>query len=141
MKTPFFVTYFFKRLQFLFAYAILKLEAFYKRLGVAFSLSNATIRGILQMKKVQPHLYTEMSDYTPEDHYVFVSYSHKDSDVVYADLEKLYELGVKFWYDKGLEAGSDLWFTQIEKRVRDPRCVAVIFYLSPYVFVSESIEK
>lgn len=93
------------------------------------------------MKKTQPPLYTEMPDYTPEDHYVFVSYSHKDSDVVYADLEKLYDLGVKFWYDKGLEAGSDLWFTQIEKRVRDPRCVAVIFYLSPYVFVSESIEK
>lgn len=89
----------------------------------------------------KPLLYTDRSDYSPEDHYVFISYSHKDSDVVYSDLNKLYDLGVKYWYDKGLEVGSEVWFSQVEKRVRDPRCVAVIFYLSPYVFVSDSIEK
>ena len=91
--------------------------------------------------ELKPLIYTDRPDYSPEDHYVFISYSHKDSDVVYSDLDKLYELGVKFWYDKGLEVGSEVWFSQVEKRIRDPRCVAVIFYLSPYVFVSESIER
>ena len=93
------------------------------------------------MLEKMPPLYTDRPNYSPEDHYVFISYSHKDSDVVYSDLNKLYELGIKFWYDKGLDAGSEVWYSQIEKRVHDPRCVAVIFYLSPYVFVSESIEK
>ena len=88
-----------------------------------------------------PSLYIDRKEYTPEDHYIFISYSHKDADIVYNDLNKLFELGVKFWYGRGLEVGSDLWYTQIERRIRDPRCVAVVFYLSPHVFASESIEK
>ena len=93
------------------------------------------------MENKAPLLYTDRPDYTPEDHYVFISYSHKNKDVVYSDLNKLYDLGVKFWYDKGLTVGSEAWFSQVEKRIRDPRCVAVIFYLSPYIFVSEAIER
>lgn len=88
-----------------------------------------------------PKIYKERENYTPEDHYVFISYSHANSEIVYNDLNELYDMGVKFWYDKGLEVGSSEWYRQVEQQIKDSRCVGVVFYLSPYVFTSEAIEK
>jgi hypothetical protein len=39
--------------------------------------------------------------------YLFVSYAHLDRDVVYAELARLYEQGVRLWYDEGIHAGEE----------------------------------
>lgn len=44
--------------------------------------------------------------YTGADPYIFVSYAHADSDVVYPLLVALNERGVRIWYDEGIEPGS-----------------------------------
>lgn len=69
--------------------------------------------------------------------YIFISYAHRDYKQVYADLADLYEAGVRFWYDEGLPAGED-WDAVVRSRLEDPRCVGVIFYMSPNLFLSGS---
>ena len=39
--------------------------------------------------------------------YIFVSYAHKDSAVVFRLVEQLNERGYRIWYDEGIEPGSE----------------------------------
>ena len=75
-----------------------------------------------------------------DQNYIFVSYSHKDYKEVYYDLAHLYCHGVRFWYDRGLQAGED-WENEVKEHIQSPCCCGVIFYLSTNMFLSESIFK
>lgn len=70
--------------------------------------------------------------------YIFISYSHKDYQKVYSDLADFYEAGVYFWYDRGLTPGKS-WKEIVIKKLTDPRCVGVIFYMSKSLYTSESV--
>jgi len=72
--------------------------------------------------------------------YIFISYSHKDYKKVYHDLALMYSAGVRFWYDEALTAGYD-WDDEVCKKITDPHCSGIIFYLSDNFFRSESICK
>lgn len=72
--------------------------------------------------------------------YIFISYSHKDYKKVYHDLASMYDAGVRFWYDEELTAGHD-WDDEVFKKINNPHCSGVIFYLSENFFGSESIYK
>lgn len=72
--------------------------------------------------------------------YIFISYSHKDYKKVYHDLAAMYEAGVRFWYDDELTAGFN-WDDEVYKKITDPHCSGVIFYISEDFFASESIYK
>lgn len=74
-----------------------------------------------------------------KDRYIFISYSHKDYKQVYADLAQLYAADIPFWYDEGLPAGKK-WDDVVQKRITDPNCAGVIFYLSENLFLSRSIQ-
>jgi len=50
--------------------------------------------------------------YQGADSYVFVCYSHSDSEQVYTDLEHLNAAGINVWYDEGIPAGSS-WRAEI----------------------------
>lgn len=39
--------------------------------------------------------------------YIFISYKHKDSKIVYPVIEKLYNRGFNIWYDAGLPKGEN----------------------------------
>ena len=56
--------------------------------------------------------------------YIFVSYSHKDSNVVLSYIEKLYELKYRVWYDEGIAPGSE-WPKNIEDHLKGCECVLV----------------
>ena len=77
-------------------------------------------------------------DYYMQD-YIFISYSHKDYRQVYAELADLHESGIPFWYDEGLIAGIN-WDDEVRKRMNDPRCRGVIFFMSDNLFLSQSIQ-
>lgn len=59
--------------------------------------------------------------------YLFVSYSHRQSDEVVDTIRLLHERRWRVWYDEGIPAGSD-WSKNIEIRMR--HCAAVLFFLS-----------
>ena len=40
--------------------------------------------------------------YSGRGHYVFVSYSHKDSGIVYPIISTLRDMGFNIWYDEGI---------------------------------------
>ena len=44
--------------------------------------------------------------YNGEEKFIFVSYSHRNTDAVWDTLNDLQKDGFRFWYDDGIEAGS-----------------------------------
>lgn len=70
---------------------------------------------------------TFIQPYEGKRPYVFISYSHRDSETVLNILAKLNERKLRFWYDEGIPAGSD-WPKNIELHMRE--CAAVLFFLS-----------
>lgn len=59
--------------------------------------------------------------------YLFVSYSHRDSDTVIDTIRPIHERKYRIWYDEGIPAGSD-WPRNIAVHMRD--CRMVLFFLS-----------
>lgn len=93
----------------------------------------AAANDIEQMgKKLLPRLKKDQN-------YIFISYSHRDYKKVYQDLADLRESGVSFWFDEGLPAGES-WIKAVRRRLGDPRCRGVIFYLSDNLFLSASLQ-
>lgn len=45
--------------------------------------------------------------YEGNDPYIFISYSHKDTDRVFPVLDQLNNRGFRVWYDEGIEWGSE----------------------------------
>ena len=48
-----------------------------------------------------------IATYEGNEPYIFVSYAHKDSDVVLPIIEALADNGFRVWYDAGITAGTD----------------------------------
>lgn len=61
--------------------------------------------------------------------YIFISYSHEDSDIVYQDLKLLSNNGARLWYDKAMHVGQN-WVERAKNKIFDKNCAAVIFYVS-----------
>ena len=62
-----------------------------------------------------------LKPYEGAEPYVFVSYSHKDSEKVFAILQRLQSEGLRIWYDKGIEWGSE-WPDYIAEHIHNCRC-------------------
>ncbi len=52
--------------------------------------------------------------YTGDEPYVFVSYAHKDSHIVYPELLALHEASYRIWYDEGIDPGNE-WPEEIAR--------------------------
>ena len=65
--------------------------------------------------------------------YLFISYSHRQSDEVIDTIRILHEKRYRVWYDEGIPAGSD-WPKNIELHMRG--CSAVLFFLSESAMAS-----
>jgi hypothetical protein len=59
--------------------------------------------------------------------FVFISYSHRTSDMVLETITKLKDKRLRLWYDEGIPAGSD-WPSNIEHHMN--ACGAVVFFIS-----------
>ena len=59
--------------------------------------------------------------------FLFISYAHKQSDLVVNTIRILHEKGYRLWYDEGIPAGSD-WPANIAQHMQD--CEKVVFFLS-----------
>ena len=56
--------------------------------------------------------------YTGDGPYIFVSYSHSDANVVYAELKWLHDLGYNIWYDEGISPGHG-WQGELAHSLED----------------------
>ncbi len=74
------------------------------------------------------------------NHYIFVSYSHRDADAVREDMTALIARGVRVWYDEHMRIGEK-WSDIAEKRINDENCVGVLFYNSPNSFISTAVQE
>ncbi len=57
-----------------------------------------------------------LKPYKGNEPYIFISYAHADDQAVGSVLENLEKNGVRFWYDDGIEAGSE-WPEYIAERL------------------------
>ena len=74
------------------------------------------------------------------DRFVFISYSHRNEEQVYDILRQLYDLGINYWYDDGLNVG-DFWNEKVEEVLRNPDCVGSIVFLSEESVVSDPVNQ
>ena len=87
-----------------------------------------------QVKKVNPaeiegfvDTRTKFEAYSGNEPYLFVSYSHRDTAVVYPILDALHDRKYRIWYDESCENGSDF---RDELRQRIQKADAVILFVS-----------
>ena len=73
------------------------------------------------------NLQTKFEAYTGNEPYLFISYSHRDSEQVYPILDALYDRKYRMWYDESCETGNDF---RDELRQRIEKCEAVILFVS-----------
>lgn len=76
--------------------------------------------------------------YEGKEKYIFISYAHKDSDMVYPIIEKLNEEGYRVWYDDGITPGSE-WPEFIADHLA--RCETFVFFASPNSVTSENCKR
>lgn len=65
--------------------------------------------------------------YEGKKEYIFVSYAHKDSEIVLPIIEQLYEQKYRVWYDEGISPGSE-WPQNIADHLNG--AAAVIIFVS-----------
>ena len=70
--------------------------------------------------------------------YVFISYAHKDSDMVLPAIEQLQAQGVCLWYDSGIEAGSE-WPEFVAEKVL--KCEKFVLFISKAYLQSQNCKR
>jgi sugar/nucleoside kinase (ribokinase family)/beta-phosphoglucomutase-like phosphatase (HAD superfamily)/ABC-type sugar transport system substrate-binding protein len=78
--------------------------------------------------------------YQGTEKYVFISYSHINKEIVYEDIKKLKEMGVRIWYDKGIPPGPR-WDEYVYPKIISDQCSLVLFYVTESFFFSEAIAR
>jgi TolB-like protein/tetratricopeptide (TPR) repeat protein len=66
--------------------------------------------------------------------YIFVSYSHDDSESVHPEIARARDLGIQVWYDEGIKAGSS-WRDDLAEKIHD--CALFVFFVSPQSVTSQ----
>jgi pimeloyl-ACP methyl ester carboxylesterase len=70
---------------------------------------------------------TPFAAYSGDSPYVFICYSHADTDSVYQDIANLRTHGLNIWYDEGISPGSE-WTEQLGSALS--KAEYVLFYMS-----------
>ena len=66
--------------------------------------------------------------YRGEEPYVFVSYAHRDSGRVFAEIKRFNEAGFHVWYDEGIAPGNE-WSDEIAEALS--KCTVFVVMLTP----------
>jgi hypothetical protein len=78
--------------------------------------------------------------------FIFISYSHRNAEIVREDAEKLIARGVRVWIDHRSDEIenmhlSDNWFQKVKTAVLHPNCRGVVFYISAQALLSRAIRR
>lgn len=76
--------------------------------------------------------------YRGKEPYIFVSYSHMDSQLVFAEIKRLNELGYHVWYDEGISPGNE-WTEEIASALE--RCALFLVFFTPNSAESDNVQN
>ncbi len=76
--------------------------------------------------------------YAGDKPYIFVSYAHKNSDIVYNHISKLHDAGFRIWYDEGIDPGAD-WSDEIATALQG--CAVFLVFISEASLASHNVRK
>ena len=65
-----------------------------------------------------------------------MSYSHSDKPLVYPEIERLYWLGYRIWFDQGIRPSSE-WSEEVATKLK--RCSLLLVFLSPHAITSRHV--
>ena len=82
-----------------------------------------------KIKEEIGNVQTKFEAYVGKEPYLFVSYSHRDTEIVYPVLDALYDRKYRLWYDESCENGNDF---RDELRERIEKAEAVILFVSEH---------
>ena len=74
----------------------------------------------------------------PSGTFVFVSYAHQDKAVAYPELLRIRSLGIRVWYDEGIEPGSE-WPEAIASALN--RAAAFVVLITPAAVASRNVRN
>lgn len=80
-----------------------------------------------ETEEVFENIQTKFEAYTGHEPYLFVSYSHRDTALVYPILDTLYDHKYRLWYDESCETGNDF---RDELKDKIEGCSGVILFVS-----------
>ncbi|HJN53348.1 MAG: TIR domain-containing protein [Pseudomonadales bacterium] len=72
--------------------------------------------------------------YAGDDPYIFVSYSHEDSDVVFPEIQWLKDQDCNIWYDEGIVPGAE-WTDELGKAIEEAD--RFLFFVTPNSVASQ----
>jgi len=76
--------------------------------------------------------------YQGKEPFIFVSYAHKDSDVVYGEIKRLHEEGYRIWYDEGISPANE-WPEEIAEAIK--KCSTFLVFISPQSVESKNVKN
>lgn len=76
--------------------------------------------------------------YRGDGKYIFVSYAHKDANIVFPQIKLLQDLGYNVWYDEGIGAGNE-WSKDIVAHLI--RCELFIVFVTNNSMASINVQK
>ncbi|MGD8418201.1 MAG: TIR domain-containing protein [Pseudomonadales bacterium] len=76
--------------------------------------------------------------YEGDEPYVFVCYSHEDRALVYPEITRLKETGIRIWYDEGIAPGSE-WSDMLASRIE--ACAAFLYFVTSRSVISERCRR
>lgn len=89
-------------------------------------------------KELNDKMYVELP-YIGKEDYIFVSYSHLDSDKVFPFLHKLQLSGCRVWYDEGIK-GGDNWRKILASKIQAENCKNFLLFSSLNSTLSRDVQ-
>ena len=89
-------------------------------------------------KKKNKTIALPFNSYSGNEPYVFVSYAHADSAIVYPIIKELHNRGILMWYDEGIDVGAE-WPQKIADRIL--YCNKLILFVSPKSIKSHHVRQ
>ena len=76
--------------------------------------------------------------YKGDKPYIFVSYAHRNSKVVFRHITRLRDEGFRIWYDEGIDPGTD-WSDEIANALAN--AASFLVFVSPEMVESHNVKK
>ena len=76
--------------------------------------------------------------YTGDEPFAFVSYAHRDAEVVYPEIQRLDLMGYRVWYDEGIDPGNE-WPEEVAGALK--RSSQVIVFVTEAAVASRNVRN
>lgn len=76
--------------------------------------------------------------YAGDQPFAFVSYAHKDAEWVYPELRRLHDMGMRIWYDEGIDPGNE-WPEDVARAL--DHCSLFLVFISPRAVESKNVRN